>query len=162
MKTLESLESFKKGDLSKALEEVAIELDKQLESKEGQDQVVAISKGIQQEQREKGNTEFSGGDASEEILRKIPEKVGCTACVVLVTATEIYVANVGDSRAVLSQGLSVYDLSDDHKPENEEEEQRIVKARGNVDNGRVNGELALSRAIGDMHYKRNPNLSVAE
>ena len=49
MKTLESLESFKKGDLSKALEEVAIELDKQLESKEGQDQVVAISKDIQQE-----------------------------------------------------------------------------------------------------------------
>lgn len=162
VKTLENLESFKKGNMTKALEEVAIELDKQLETKEGQDQVVAISKGIQQEQRDKGNTEFSGGDASEEILRKIPEKVGCTACVVLVTATEIYVANVGDSRAVLSQGLSVYDLSDDHKPENEEEEQRIIKARGNVDNGRVNGELALSRAIGDMHYKRNPNLSVAE
>ena len=56
----------------------------------------------------------------------------------------------------------MFDLSDDHKPENEEEEQRIVKARGNVDNGRVNGELALSRAIGDMHYKRNPDLSVAE
>ena len=46
MKTLENLESFKKGNMTKALEEVAIELDKQLETKEGQDQVVAISKGI--------------------------------------------------------------------------------------------------------------------
>ena len=80
----------------------------------------------------------------------------------MITSTDIYVANVGDSRAVLTQGLSVYDLSDDHKPDNEEEEQRITKAGGNTDNGRVNGELALSRAIGDMHYKRNPKLSVEE
>lgn len=80
----------------------------------------------------------------------------------MITATEIYVANVGDSRAVLTQGLSVYDLSDDHKPDNEEEQQRIIKAGGNVDNGRVNGELALSRAVGDMYYKRNPKLTVSE
>ena len=44
-----------------------------------------------------------------------------------------YIANVGDSRAVLSQlgGQSVQ-LSRDHKPSDEQEKQRIIKAGGQV------------------------------
>jgi len=40
---------------------------------------------------------------------------------VLITQTEIFCANTGDSRAIFGHGTSVYDLSDDHKPENEDE-----------------------------------------
>ena len=94
------------------------------------------------------------------MLRKIPEKVGCTACVALITKTDIYISNVGDSRCVLTEGMNTYDLSDDHKPENEEETKRITEAGGFVSDGRVNGELSLSRAIGDTYYKQNKNLSV--
>ena len=62
---------------------------------------------------------------------------------------------MGDSRAVLTQNMNTYDLSDDHKPLNDDEALRIVEAGGNVDDGRVNGKLSLSRAIGDLSYKQN-------
>ena len=79
--------------------------------------------------------------------------MGSTACVILLTMDEIICANVGDSRAVLTQDMSTYDLSDDHKPENEDEAMRIIDAGGSIDDGRVNGKLSLSRAIGDLAYK---------
>ena len=127
---------------------------------EGQNKVVEISNQIQREMRESGNAEFSGGDASDETLRKIPNSVGTTSCVCLLTPTEIYCANAGDSRAVLCQGVSSFDLSDDHIPENEDELIRIEEAGGTVEDGRINGKLSLSRAIGDLAYKQNANLSV--
>ena len=51
---------------------------------------------------------------------------GCTACVVLITKDRIYCANSGDSRAILAQtGNRAHALSEDHKPNNLGEMQRI-------------------------------------
>lgn len=50
-------------------------------------------------------------------------------------------------------------MSFDHKPGNKDENARIVAAGGFVEFGRVNGNLALSRAIGDCEFKRNASLS---
>lgn len=72
----------------------------------------------------------------------------------------LYVSNAGDSRAVIStrDGKAIA-LSTDHKPRRKSEEDRIKGAGGTVDMGRVNGSLALSRAIGDFRFKLNPSLT---
>jgi len=44
-------------------------------------------------------------------------------------------------------------LSNDHKPENKEETERIVAGGMRVKNNRIKGKLAVSRAIGDYLYK---------
>ena len=49
-------------------------------------------------------------------------------------------------------------MSEDHKPENAGELSRIQRAGGFVEDGRVNGMLALSRALGDFEYKSNNNI----
>lgn len=46
-------------------------------------------------------------------------------------------------------------LSEDHKPENEFEKKRIEAAGGTVSENRVNGNLNLSRSLGDFEYKQN-------
>ncbi|PSR80940.1 phosphatase 2C-domain-containing protein [Coniella lustricola] len=91
---------------------------------------------------------------------KYEEEVsGCTACVGLITDDKIYVANAGDSRSVLGIKGRAKPLSFDHKPQNETEKARITSAGGFVDFGRVNGNLALSRAIGDFEFKKSADLS---
>ena len=58
---------------------------------------------------------------------------------------------VGDSRAVLSRAGSAIALSEDHKPLQDRELERIHKAGGFVtEQGRVNGNLNLSRSIGRL------------
>jgi serine/threonine protein phosphatase PrpC len=53
-------------------------------------------------------------------------------------------------------------MSTDHKPKNRKEKARIVKAGHRVTpgEGRIDGNLNLSRAIGDLVYKKNPKLSL--
>jgi serine/threonine protein phosphatase PrpC len=78
--------------------------------------------------------------------------------VAVVRGDKLVVANAGDSRAVLCRRGEAIDLSRDHKPTDEDERARIMKAGGFVSEGRVNGSLALSRAIGDLEYKRSKTL----
>ncbi len=65
----------------------------------------------------------------------------------------MYVANVGDSRAVVSvQGEAVV-VTEDHKPSRREEKCRIVRAGGYVSNDRVMETLAVARSFGDFGFK---------
>ena len=54
------------------------------------------------------------------------------------------------------------ELSFDHKPENPKELDRITKAGGFVRFGRVNGNLNLTRAIGDLEFKSDSKLRPEE
>jgi len=88
---------------------------------------------------------------------------GCTAVMALLVNNKLYVANAGDSRCVVSVGGKAHDMSKDHKPEDELELKRICKAGGRVSSdGRVNGGLNLSRALGDHNYKKNKDLPNTE
>ncbi|XP_042394962.1 probable protein phosphatase 2C 60 isoform X1 [Zingiber officinale] len=84
---------------------------------------------------------------------------GCTACVAVIRNNQLFVANAGDSRCVLSRKGQAVSLSTDHKPDLDEEKERILKAGGFIHAGRVNGSLNLSRAIGDVEFKQNKFLS---
>uniref|UniRef100_A0A8C5H2S8 Protein phosphatase 1G n=1 Tax=Gouania willdenowi TaxID=441366 RepID=A0A8C5H2S8_GOUWI len=88
---------------------------------------------------------------------------GTTAVVALIRGKQLIVANAGDSRCVVSERGKAVDMSYDHKPEDEVELTRIKNAGGKVTmDGRVNGGLNLSRAIGDHFYKRNKVLPPEE
>ncbi|XP_030382336.1 protein phosphatase 1B [Scaptodrosophila lebanonensis] len=91
----------------------------------------------------------------DEDMRLLPlEKPGgSTAVCVFVTPQQYIFANCGDSRAVLSRrGLAVFSTRD-HKPTLPLERARIQKAGGSVIIHRVNGTLAVSRALGDFDFK---------
>lgn len=90
------------------------------------------------------------------------DQSGCTATTVIITDDKITCANAGDSRTVLGVKGTAKALSYDHKPQNEGERARICAAGGFVEAGRVNGNLALSRAIGDFDFKGRPDLHPEE
>jgi serine/threonine protein phosphatase PrpC len=91
------------------------------------------------------------------------DHVGSTASVVLILKEKdartnnfkktVYCANVGDSRCVLVQNYSVVRLSYDHKATDFNEVKRVKSVGGIISNGRVLGQLMLTRALGDHALK---------
>ncbi|XP_013600191.1 PREDICTED: probable protein phosphatase 2C 9 [Brassica oleracea var. oleracea] len=75
---------------------------------------------------------------------------------ILINGRKLWVANVGDSRAVLSKGGRAVQMSTDHEPR---AERSSIEDRGGFvsnlpgDVPRVNGQLAVSRAFGDKGLK---------
>ncbi len=112
---------------------------------------------------------------------------GSCAIVLLIIEKRCYIANVGDSRAILSgdNGLKTYILSRDHRPGDEREYKRILDAGGkiyqteyeNIKNNNLNthiigplrvfpGKLSVSRTLGDFEAKDpnfggNPNVIIS-
>lgn len=136
-KYLKDNQNFIVGNYKAALEETFLKMDELLMSDEGSE----LLKEFRSEH-----------DMSNSFA-------GCTANVVLFVNDIAYVANAGDSRAVIYTNASeVVPLSFDHKPDVETEKKRIHNAGGYVSDGRVNDNLNLTRAIGDLEYKKNPAL----
>lgn len=89
---------------------------------------------------------------------RLPQ-AGCTANIVLIVDGIQYCANVGDSRAILYQNnKKIIELSVDHKPFQKIERARIIAAGGHIFQGRIDGGLNLSRAMGDFDYKANAKM----
>lgn len=107
-----------------------------------------------------GFLEFDNTMMKDEQMRD--EVAGTTAVTVLIKGNQLYCANVGDSRAVACIKGKDHPLSSDHKPNNPMESMRIKDAGGWVEYNRVNGNLALSRALGDFVFKRNPSKPAEE
>lgn len=69
---------------------------------------------------------------------------------------KVLISNTGDSRAIRGGLGGSRQITSDHKPDNFIESTRIRAAGGYVVDNRVDGALAVSRAIGDFKFKRNP------
>ena len=81
------------------------------------------------------------------------DKSGSTAIACLISPSHVYLINCGDSRAIMVSDNQVVLNTYDHKPINPIERERIQNAGGSVMIQRVNGSLAVSRALGDYEYK---------
>lgn len=82
---------------------------------------------------------------------------GSTASTAVLVGNHLYVANVGDSRTVISKLGKAIPLSEDHKPNRSDERKRIENAGGVVmwaGTWRVGGVLAMSRAFGNRMLKQ--------
>lgn len=91
---------------------------------------------------------------------KPPWKDGTTAILILILNDIMFIANIGDSQAVLcrykeeQKSCIPVPLSTPHNPSLYEERMRIQKAGGHVKDGRVMGILEVSRSIGDGQFKK--------
>jgi len=110
--------------------------------------------------------EAAHGRLDEDPERDDFEASGTTAVVVAISEQEMWVAHVGDSRAMLGQSDgSVVELSIDHKVNDPVEKERILAAGGLV--SELDGEaarvvthnetgtkfaLGMSRSIGDLRF----------
>lgn len=85
------------------------------------------------------------GSTAEEAIQEVKQKA--------TRQRVLYTANVGDARIVLCRNGKALRLSYDHKGADENEGRRISKAGGLILNNRVNGVLAVTRALGDSYLK---------
>uniref|UniRef100_A0A3Q3WFZ6 protein-serine/threonine phosphatase n=1 Tax=Mola mola TaxID=94237 RepID=A0A3Q3WFZ6_MOLML len=81
------------------------------------------------------------------------DRSGSTAAAVMISPRCIYFINCGDSRTLLCHNGQVVFYTEDHKPFNPREKARIQNAGGSVTLQRINGSLAVSRALGDFDFK---------
>lgn len=119
--------NYPAGNYEKALSETFLKLDSSLDTEAGKKEVIEIGKeapsdGTPPESPSKKNLFL--------VAEEGPEMKGCTANVMLIKNKIIYVANIGDSRAILSVKGVVTELSKDHKPDNDGEKARIIRAGG--------------------------------
>ena len=110
---------------------------------------------------------------AEQQWKKKGDNSGSCALAVFIYENTCYVANLGDSRAILVSegGSKCYQITKDHKPSNPEEQKRIMEAGGKIYqttaitevNGQYDmivgplrvfpGRLSTTRTFGDFEAK---------
>lgn len=82
---------------------------------------------------------------------------GSTCCLALLNDLALDVAWCGDTRFGLVKNGQLTFLTKEHKPDDENEKERIIKAGGNVsyvsNAWRIDSSLSVSRSFGDIDYQ---------
>lgn len=78
----------------------------------------------------------------------IAKNMGTTANILLIKNNYFYLANVGDSMAVLYKNGEAIQLNQEHKVTVLSESSRIAKSGMRIINNRIEGRINLTRAIG--------------
>ena len=159
-------------NISESLIETFLKMDELLRTKEGKEELSRLNKlsRAEDDEQDKKDKKNSGNDFYKYLDPKnldncdIANITGCTACVSIVDEKnkKIFFANAGDSRAVICKMGVGYQMSHDHKPDWAKEKNRIYKSGGWVNEGRIKGNLNLSRSLGDFEYKQDKNLSAKD
>lgn len=87
----------------------------------------------------------------------MPTSGACAVTALIRTVGEtryLVVANAGDSRAIISRESGVSRLTHDHKPSDEAEAKRLTDDGAFIRDGRVNGMIGITRALGDHTMKQ--------
>ena len=163
-------QNYLRNDIKKALEENYQKMDKLMLEKEGSDELLAeYQKSKEEAAKIKENNKSSQIEMLRQVIdpkeqsdAKISMFTGCTANVLVIQDKKLFFANAGDSRSVLCKKGQAIPMSVDHKPSLPAELKRIDKAGGWVSDGRVLGNLNLSRGIGDSEYKGDKKLKPEE
>lgn len=91
---------------------------------------------------------------------------GSTALCTILRDKKLYSANLGDSQAIIIRRQNVVKLTNLHDFSNETERFNVEQRGGTILRNRLEGELAISRSIGDINYKAymssEPELSTYE
>ena len=92
--------------------------------------------------------------AAADTPAKVKISSGTAACMALLKGKDLWVCNLGDCRAVLcTGGTKAHAVSKDHAPEkNEAEAERLRTLVVQVNGGYVGDHVAVSRALGNIHY----------
>jgi len=135
-----STESFMKGQYTQSLQETFLHMDVLLRDPCSKNELMQLS------------GKFSNPQIDSSKFNSI---AGCTACIALMVKNKLYVANSGDARCVICTDSEAVQITVDHNPELKSEIERIYKAGGKISRGRVEGYLNLTRAIGDLQFKKN-------
>ncbi|MBA0788832.1 hypothetical protein Gotri_025365 [Gossypium trilobum] len=163
-------EAYSAGDIGTSLQKSFLRMDEMMRGQRGWrelavlgdkiDQVSGLIEGLIWSPRSgEANNHFDDWSSEEGPHSDFDGPTqGSTACVAVIRNKQLIVANAGDSRCVISRKGQAYNLSKDHKPELELEKDRILKAGGFIQVGRINGSLNLARAIGDVEFKQNKTL----
>ena len=163
-------QNYLRNDIKKALEENYQKMDTLMLEKEGSQELLAE---YQKSKEESAKIKENNKNAQIEMLRQVidPKEqpdaqismfTGCTANVLVIQDKKLFFANAGDSRSVLCKKGQAFPMSVDHKPSIPAELKRIERAGGWVSDGRVLGNLNLSRGIGDSEYKVDKKLKPEE
>jgi protein phosphatase 1G len=156
--------NFGSGNFEAVLVETFLKMDELLKSESGRDELRLEARKVKDEDllfNQNRQVELFKNlfDPRNMEYCEIAMFTGCTACICVISENTIYFANAGDSRAIIAYNGKAYEMTNDHKPELEGEKERIYKADGWISEGRVRGNLNLSRSIGDLEYKSNLKLS---
>ena len=161
------------ADMPQALKETFLKMDEIMITEDGIEEIKKYARKSKEEDdiQSKKEPPNSQMQLIAQLLEpKNPEsneismRTGCTACVMSVDETKkkLYFANAGDSRVVMCKKGVAYAQSEDHKPDMKSEKDRILNAEGWVTDGRVKGNLNLTRGFGDLEYKQNKKLKPEE
>ncbi|UJR10777.1 hypothetical protein I4U23_014964 [Adineta vaga] len=96
-------------------------------------------------------------ELDQDLRKVVKDESGCVCITCLIGPEKIYLINIGDSRAIIiSNDGCILAHTEDHKPDDPAERERIQEAGGKISKSsindvlRVENQLAMTRVLGDF------------